>query len=461
MPRGPRRVYRLDDRANVSLATVGGSRCSPARWAKPNVNCYNTNMSSGEPGESRDPRLTLALLCDEIEKLRECARGLPVERQTEILRGAIEARNKLDYAITSLTAAVDRVEVKRLDGHASCAGWLRDECNMTGNAAYGQVRLARRLPDLPGTAAAFASGRLSYQHASVISRTVERVVRYGGRAEDAELAMLEEAKHSDPYSLLIWGRRLRHQLCPDDLADEESEQRERRWLDIRKTWDGGYDIEGHLDAEGGTIVKTAIEAVLGPRDKSDPRAATQWRADGLEECGRRCLNSGNLPLRGGQRPHITITATLETLLGVPGADAAELDWGIPISGRMVRRIALDAELTPMLVNGQGSPLHVGRKYRTAPPKLRKALAERDRRCTWPGCDRPPEWCQGDHSLPWVEGGETDIDAMRLLCTKHHRMKTAGYRPERLPDGRVIPVRSAPPGPVFGPAVHSPPPVAAR
>src|SRR5437879_12008968 len=61
------------------------------------------------------------------------------------------------------------------------------------------------------------------------------------------------------------------------------------------------------------------------------------------------------------------------------------------------------------------PLHVGRRYRTATPKMRRALAERDRRCVWPGCDRPPEWSQGDHELPWAKGGETEVESMRLLC----------------------------------------------
>src|SRR5207244_1748220 len=82
----------------------------------------------------------------------------------------------------------------------------------------------------------------------------------------------------------------------------------------------------------------------------------------------------------------------------PGARAALLEWGCPISGKALRRIASDAELTPILVSAKGDPLHVGRKYRTATPKMRKALAERDRHCVWPGCPDPPEWTQGHHEV---------------------------------------------------------------
>jgi hypothetical protein len=164
-------------------------------------------------------------------------------------------------------------------------------------------------------------------------------------------------------------------------------------------------------------------------------------------------------VRGGQRPHITITATLETLRGDPGSPAALLDWGWPISGKALRRIAGDAEITPILLSSNGDPLHVGRKYRTATPKMREALAERDRTCVWPGCTDPPGWCQGHHAdRPWAQGGVTEVEGMAILCGKHHRKLGRGWRLEKLPDGSRV---AHPPrrlGPVWGPAIHAPPPL---
>jgi hypothetical protein len=179
----------------------------------------------------------------------------------------------------------------------------------------------------------------------------------------------------------------------DPCQAEEERREQRRYLRLTEAFDGGCDIEGYLDPERAAKVKTALNGVLGPRRKSDDRTPSQRRADGLAELADRVLDQGELPVRGGQRPHITITATLETLRGDPGAPAALLDWGIPISGKALRRIAADAEITPILLSSKGDPLHVGRKYRTATPKMSKALAERDRRCVWPGCDRPPDWSQ--------------------------------------------------------------------
>ena len=70
------------------------------------------------------------------------------------------------------------------------------------------------------------------------------------------------------------------------------------------------------------------------------------------------------------------------------------------------------------------------------PKTSKALAERDRRCVWPGCDRPPEWSQRHHELPWALGGRTEIDGMTLLCKPHPGRLSRGWRLERLPDRRM-------------------------
>jgi len=66
--------------------------------------------------------------------------------------------------------------------------------------------------------------------------------------------------------------------------------------------------------------------------------------------------------------------------------------------------------------------------------MRKALAERDRRCVWPGCDRPPEWSQCDHIQSWARGGKTEVEGMRLLCTPHHGRLSKGWRLERQADG---------------------------
>ncbi|MBO0685382.1 MAG: DUF222 domain-containing protein, partial [Candidatus Dormibacteraeota bacterium] len=255
------------------------------------------------------------------------------------------------------------------------------------------------------------------------------------------------------------GLSLVHQLAPREVEDLEQRRIERRYLRITEAFEGGFDIQGYLDPERGLRLKTAIDGALGPRQKDDHRSPSQRRADGLDQVVTRLLDSGRLPARGGERPHLTVTATIDTLLANPGAPAAWLDWGrFPISGRALRRIAGDAEITPILLDGRGDPLHVGRKYRTATPKMRKAMAERDRRCVWPGCWNRPVECDGHHAeLPWALGGGTNVEEMALACGRHHGMLDRGWRPEKGCDGQWVPHPPEPPEPVFGPAIHDPPP----
>jgi hypothetical protein len=408
--------------------------------------------------------------------LRQAAIGnerLDIKDLTDLLKVVFSNRNQIDAAISGAIGALDQACEKGPDGEAtmglSCATWLSYNTQISSSAAYAQVHLARQLPSLPDTATAFERGELSPQHASVIVRSVEQVARGGGDPEQAEALMLQEAQERDPRDLLRWGLGLLHRLAPEEMVAEEERRHRRRYLRLSEAFDGGYDIEGYLDPEGGATLKTALEGLLGPRQKGDERTPGQRRADGLVEMATRALDGGDLPVRGGQRPHLTITASLQTLRADPDAPAALLDWGFPISGKALRRIAGDAEITPILLSARGDPLHVGRKYRTATPKMRRALAERDRHCVWPGCPDPPEWTQGHHEVPWALGGGTEIEGMALLCTKHHGKLSEGWRLERMPDRRFIahsPPRSVHPRgrgsgwgyALWGPAIHYPPPL---
>ncbi len=390
---------------------------------------------------------------------RAAAEGLDVEGLTDVLKVAFSCRNQVDAAVTSAIGALDQAAEKAPDGEVtmalSCATWLSHNLQISSSAAHAQVHLARRLPSLPATAAAFQRGELSPQHASVIVRGVEAVERGCGEAGPAEALLLQEARQRDPRDLLRWGLSLLHRLAPQEMVAEEEGRHRRRYLRLSEAFDGGYELEGYLDPEGGATLKTALNGLLGPRPRQDRRSPGQRRADGLVELATRVLDGGELPVRGGQRPDLTVTASLETLRGDAGAPAALLDWGFPISGQALRRIARDAEITPVLLSPRGDPLHVGRKYRTATAKMSRALALRDGRCVWPGCDRPPEWCQRRHEVPWASGGKTEVEGMSLLCVRHHRRLSRGWRLERLPDRRVIAHAPRPGGAVRNHAVPAP------
>jgi hypothetical protein len=197
-------------------------------------------------------------------------------------------------------------------------------------------------------------------------------------------------------------------------------------------------VDGRLDQEGGAYLSTALDAVLGPRAKDDPRTPRQRRADALVDLCRGVLEGGGTVRgSGGQRPHLTVTATIQTLRGQPGAPAGELLGRFPIPSETVQRVACDAALTPMLVDETGDPLDFGRTMRTASPALRRAVVLADKHCQFPGCDRATEWCDAHHLDDWVNGGRTRRTDLRLVCRRHHRLlHEGGWRLERGHGGKL-------------------------
>jgi hypothetical protein len=86
---------------------------------------------------------------------------------------------------------------------------------------------------------------------------------------------------------------------------------------------------------------------------------------------------------------------------------------------LVRRLACDASVIPMVLGSHGQPLDLGRSKRLVTPALLAALWARDKRCTFPGCRRPPQWCDAHHARHGANGGHTSLLNLTLLCAHHH------------------------------------------
>jgi hypothetical protein len=113
----------------------------------------------------------------------------------------------------------------------------------------------------------------------------------------------------------------------------------------------------------------------------------------------------------------------------------ELAEGPALAAETARRLACDASVVE-LRERDGQPLSVGRKTRSVPPALRRALARRDRGCRFPGCENR-RFVDAHHIEHWARGGETCIDNLVLLCRTHHRLlHEGGYSLERLATGKL-------------------------
>jgi hypothetical protein len=125
----------------------------------------------------------------------------------------------------------------------------------------------------------------------------------------------------------------------------------------------------------------------------------------------------------------------------------ESDGGhFPLSVTTVTRLACDAALVTVLEDTAGNVLNVGRKTRTIPPAIRRALTLRDQGCRFPGCCET-RFVDAHHIHHWCDGGETRLDNLILLCRHHHTLLhqegfelvqgIGGWEFVR-PDGRKLP-----------------------
>jgi hypothetical protein len=155
---------------------------------------------------------------------------------------------------------------------------------------------------------------------------------------------------------------------------------------------------------------------------------------------------------GRQRTHLQVTSSLETLLGLTGASAAEMEFTLPISGKTVERLACDSSITRVLFQ-DSVVIDVGRSKRTVEGPTKRALRARDGHCRWPGCERPASLSAAHHLVHWIHGGPTDLDNLILLCHRHHRMvHEGGWQLVRDEDGQILAI---PPTVSFGSLARGP------
>jgi hypothetical protein len=331
----------------------------------------------------------------------------------------IELRCQIDRLEAVWQRKLARFDVEggpAADGALSTTAWVRSRCRMAGSAAGARVRSARMLRHLDTCRAAFEAGELSVAHVAVITGCARDVGL--DRFVDGEGILVELARHTDPQRVSYAAHHLRNMIDAEGAFDDYERNHERRRLQLSPTLDGMFVINGQLDQEGGTVLKTTLEALMPPPAKDDRRDGPQRRADALVELARQRLNAGDLPTSGGQKPHLVIFSSDATLNGF-----IELVGAGPIPRPVALRLTSDATVA---VDGQP-------ERRTISPALRRALERRDRHCQAPGCDRPLSWCDGHHLRHWADGGASVLENTALYCRRHHGAQFhSGFRKYKPP-----------------------------
>ena len=187
------------------------------------------------------------------------------------------------------------------------------------------------------------------------------------------------------------------------------------------------------------------------RCAGDTRTRAQQLADALVQLADLALAGGALPTLRTAKPHVLITTGADDLLAAAAHPARAGTAGpagpdVAASCRRhrpdrLRRAAvhrrapaprLRQQLTRILLDPDGMPIHHGRTHRVASPQLRRIVVLNDQHCVFAGCSAPHYWCDVHHVVHWLDGGETCPQNSGLLCERHHTQVHHGFRIERDP-----------------------------
>jgi hypothetical protein len=370
------------------------------------------------------------------------------EAIAEELRREYHARDLRDVYIAQLAAEFATRDLYDYDGFVSPIDWIRFNCHVTSGAAANSVAVGETLPRMPESVQAVNDGKMGFAHMTVMARTAEAL---GDRFD--EKALIQKARDNSPGKFHYICTHYRHSADPQRYADEQAELVHNRRLKVSTWMDGTVLVSGQFDPEGGAVLITALKPLARKSGEHDDRDLDQRMADAAVELAMHALDAGLIPRQGSQRTHLMVTATLETLRGLPGAAAADMELSIPISSRSVERLACDASITRIVLGSESTVIDVGRAKRTISGPARKALNIRDEHCTWPGCERPASWSAGHHLVHWIHGGSNEPANLALLCYRHHwKVHEGGWQIVRGDDRRMLTI---PPTITFGPPERGP------
>jgi len=346
------------------------------------------------------------------------------------LSESVALRSRVEELTARLLASVTDREVPRLAGASSPRTWLMATHGMSAPDATRLVRetvvhtttddgldgsATRVLP----TRAAWALGRISAEQAVLIGQTVSRL------SSDVPVTTLERLQedligHAQRLSydgLRKVCRRALEVVDPDGADSRLADQLERE--------------------EERALAGDPARGIDGADRKAMPYQQRLGRAwcELLEH-----LPVDGLPKHGVNTTTLLVTTSLAQLK--TGVGDAALDTGTPLSPAQVRRLACNAAIVPIVLGGDSAILDLGMAQRLFDRHQRLALALRDGGCIWPGCDRPPAWCEAHHIVAWADGGPTDLANGCLLCPFHHHLVHGadGWRIQLARDGipEVIP-----------------------
>ena len=407
----------------------------------------------------------------------------------------------ISAARTELGLVLAEVESRKLHHSFDCAtverfaGW---HCQLSPTSARHTAALGRAVHQLPVLGDALVDGRLAADKAVMIAKVA---------SPDSDAALVDLSQHTSMEQLrqvcAAWRRvdENDRSLQDDEEGRPPFDENQHPGKVVVFHDEQGIELRAIFDHVHGALILSALDAATAqvrteragaaPIDPALARPASgtpadvyersherlsrdQWRAEGLLrifELGSSQVSDGLQP--SGFSTQVVVHVSVDTLVDADesaGASHGPPDRlepaGVALRRDAARWLACDAGILTVLEDGNGDPLHLGRRTTTITPQLRRAVHARYRSCTWPGCTSTI--VQLHHRHHRSAGGHDDVENLVPLCRSHHgavhrRGITIArdfdgivhfWRPDGSPVLASAPSGPEPPGPPVGDAVEA-------
>jgi hypothetical protein len=356
--------------------------------------------------------------------------------------------DELDRSIVSIASRINAatyellVLVRQFDeragwlqcGLGNCAEWLHWRCDLSMSAAREKVRVAHTLKMLPAIAESFSSGELSYSKV----RPLTRVAR-----ADNEESLLSFALQTTASRVEERCRELRCGTV-DSVSEANRAHFNRSLRVLRDASRGMVTITVELPLETGELLEKALDRARDTTPSRTPEVVDEsWSAQQADAL----VTVANAYLSGNGEKDATKSDNYQVTIHVDQTALTNNDGRSSLPIESVKRLCCDGDAIVITEDEIGEPLSVGRKTRTVSTAIKRALRARDKGCRFPGCHNT-RFVDAHHIKHWSAGGETSLENLMLLCSRHHRLvHEGGFSIERdyqdrwffkRPDGRAVP-----------------------
>ena len=302
----------------------------------------------------------------------------------------------------------------------------------------------------PEMAAVLAAGDTTAAHVDALGRGL----KIAGAERDAFMAHLPELVEASTTMTASQFDQLVKETAKSVVADDGlstfERQKRETFFKMRTEADGCLSVSGKFDPISASILKSKIgrvvEAMFHSGDREVPVDVMPW----IEPNDHRQAQALIALVNGASesvsdvpaRAEIVVHVDLETLQhGLHAGGTCRTALGADLPVETVRRLACEAEILPVVLDGRSVPIDVGRSKRLATVHQRRALEAIYPNCAIPDCEVIFDHCNVHHIDYWENGGSTDLNNMIPLCSRHHHAThEGGWKLQLDPETRELTIR---------------------